>query len=42
MWRVHSAEYTKARLAFMKQQDPDVPKGETVELRNFNPKLQQE
>ena len=40
MWRIQSLEYTRARLAFMKQQDPDAHKGETVELHNFNPKLQ--
>jgi hypothetical protein len=42
MWRVQSAEFTRARLAMAKQTDPDVHKGETVELRNFNPKLEQE
>ena len=33
MWRVQSVEYTKAKLAFAKQMDPDAHKGETVEVR---------
>ena len=33
MWRIQSEEYTRARIAFMKQSDPDVPKGATVDVR---------
>ena len=42
MWRTMSEEYTKARLRMVKQQDPGVHKGETVELRDFNPGKDQE
>jgi hypothetical protein len=34
VWFAISMEYTKSRLAFSKQQDHDVHKGETVEVRN--------
>jgi hypothetical protein len=36
VWFSMSQEYTRARLAMAKQTDPDVHKGETVELRNFS------
>ena len=34
VWRAMSNEFTSVKLAFQKQCDPGVPKGETVEVRN--------
>ena len=33
-WRQVCEEFTRVKLAFMKQHDHDVHKGETVEVRN--------
>jgi hypothetical protein len=42
VWLAMCDEFTRVKLAFQKQRDPDAHKGETVEVRNFNPELVQE
>lgn len=34
VWFQMSKEFTQVKMAFMKQYDPDLHKGETVEVRN--------